>query len=203
MKKKKAFTLAEAILTMTILGIIAAIMIATLKPSQYKSQGFLVLKQKLYTEIDNITQTISIECTDGMDLSKIYTNTSDYTSCVKSLSTATFGPSTAYKYANYIRGTRNSASCAATSVTEKKIDGSASAAKSYTQAAGIKLKNGACIWVRAIASSETGYYNADTRIGSILIDVNGAEGPNSIGDGDDRMVFYVGKNGIETDMPEN
>ena len=40
----KAFTLAEAILTMTILGVIAAIMITTLKPSRFQAEPLLNLK---------------------------------------------------------------------------------------------------------------------------------------------------------------
>ena len=47
MRLKKAFTLAEAILTMTILGIIAATMVTTLRPAQYKQQGLDVLKKKI------------------------------------------------------------------------------------------------------------------------------------------------------------
>ena len=43
-KLKQAFTLAEAILTMTILGVIAAIMITTLKPSRFQAEPLLNLK---------------------------------------------------------------------------------------------------------------------------------------------------------------
>ena len=43
---KNAFTLAETILTMMILGILAATMITTLKPQQYKDQAYNTLKKK-------------------------------------------------------------------------------------------------------------------------------------------------------------
>ena len=45
--KKRAFTMAEAILTMTILGVIAAIMIANLKPVQYRNEGFKTTIKKV------------------------------------------------------------------------------------------------------------------------------------------------------------
>ena len=51
--KLKAFTLAEAILTMLILGILAATMVTTLKPAQYKNQAFNTIKKKVYMELDN------------------------------------------------------------------------------------------------------------------------------------------------------
>ena len=35
MKKSKAFTMAEAVLVMTILGIIATVMITTIKPARF------------------------------------------------------------------------------------------------------------------------------------------------------------------------
>ena len=161
---------------------------------------FLFLKQKIYNELDGVTQTIAVECSKRMSLAEIYTNTSDYTSCLKTLGTATFDTNVAYKYQNYMRGTRNSSSCAAQTISET-FNGGSAANRAYTKAGGIKLRNGACIWFRAIASTESGY-NATDYIGSILVDVNGAEGPNATGDGNDRFVIYVGKDGITSDMPK-
>lgn len=43
MRKISAFTMAEAVLVMTILGIIATVMITTLKPAKFKEQGYEVL----------------------------------------------------------------------------------------------------------------------------------------------------------------
>ena len=202
MKLKKAFTLAEAILTMTILGIIAAVMITTLKPSSYKSQGFAVLKQKIYTELDDVSQTILVECCKKMSFASIYENTSAYDDCSKTLNSYTFSANVAHKYVKYLRGTRNTASCPARIAMEDNIAGTASENKTYVKASGIKLRNGACVWFRGIASTETDYYDESSRIGSILVDVNGSEGPNALGDGNDRIVFYVGVDGITSDMPK-
>ncbi len=53
-----AFTMAEAVLVMTILGIIATIMITTLKPAEFKDKGLRVLADKVLGEIDTATTQI-------------------------------------------------------------------------------------------------------------------------------------------------
>ena len=55
---KHAFTMAEAILVMTILGIIATIMITTLKPAEYKDKGLAIQAKKVLSEIDTATTMI-------------------------------------------------------------------------------------------------------------------------------------------------
>ena len=55
---KKAFTMAEAILVMTILGIIAAVMLSTLKPTQWKDKSYQILAKKVLYEIDTATTNI-------------------------------------------------------------------------------------------------------------------------------------------------
>lgn len=55
---KKAFTMAEAILVMTILGIIATIMITTLKPAHFKEKALEILAKKVINEIDTATSLI-------------------------------------------------------------------------------------------------------------------------------------------------
>ena len=57
-KKFRAFTMAEAILVMTILGIIAAVMLSTLKPTKWKDKSYHVLAKKVLYEIDTATSTI-------------------------------------------------------------------------------------------------------------------------------------------------
>ena len=55
---KRAFTMAEAILVMTILGVIAAVMITTLKPAEFKEKSLRVLAKKVLSEIDTATTQI-------------------------------------------------------------------------------------------------------------------------------------------------
>ena len=47
-----AFTMAEAIIVMTILGIIATIMITNLKPTEFRDKGLEVLAKKIINQID-------------------------------------------------------------------------------------------------------------------------------------------------------
>ena len=60
-----AFTMAEAILVMTILGIIATIMITTLKPAQFKDKGLEIMARKVLSEIDTAMTQILINDTAG------------------------------------------------------------------------------------------------------------------------------------------
>ncbi len=128
MKIKKAFTLAEAILTMTILGIIAATMVTTLKPSQYKQQGFDTLKKKIYAEIDGVTNTFTVECAQKMQTLSVYND------CDRSKTTHAFGTLDNVIYANYMRGTTGAVST---------DNGICPALTNYTS---LRLKNGACIY---------------------------------------------------------
>ena len=50
-----AFTMAEAIIVMTILGIIATIMITNLKPAEFRDEALIVQAKKLLLEIDQAT----------------------------------------------------------------------------------------------------------------------------------------------------
>lgn len=62
---KKAFTMAEAILVMTILGIIATIMISTLKPAQFKDKALKIMAKKVMGEIDTATTQILLNEPSG------------------------------------------------------------------------------------------------------------------------------------------
>ena len=72
MKKLMAFTLAEAVLTMTILGVLAATMVANLKPAQYRTKGLVTKAQKVYADLDQATNMIISECTQSISLNQTY-----------------------------------------------------------------------------------------------------------------------------------
>lgn len=55
---KNAFTMAETLIIMIILGIIATILLATLKPADYKDKALEVLSKKILKEIDTVTTMI-------------------------------------------------------------------------------------------------------------------------------------------------
>ena len=61
--KQKAFTMAEAILVMTILGIIATILITTIKPANFKQKAYKVLAKKVLSQIDTATTQIQLNDT--------------------------------------------------------------------------------------------------------------------------------------------
>ena len=61
----KAFTMAEAILVMTILGIIATIMITTLKPAGYKEDALKILYKKVLSQLDTATTQILVNSSAG------------------------------------------------------------------------------------------------------------------------------------------
>ena len=80
MKIKKAFTMAEAILVMTILGIIATIMITTLKPAQFKEDALRTLGRKVMSEIDTAMSQVAInDSQDGKMSSLLVDETSGNT----------------------------------------------------------------------------------------------------------------------------
>ena len=66
----KAFTMAEAIIVMTILGIIATIMITNLKPSEFRDKALLTQAKKVLREIDEATYQIMINNTQNGKLDR-------------------------------------------------------------------------------------------------------------------------------------
>ena len=77
MKKSKAFTMAEAVLVMTILGIIATVMITTIKPARFKEQGYKVLAKSVYASIDTAVTQILVDKAPFNKLSQVYESNSN------------------------------------------------------------------------------------------------------------------------------
>ena len=149
--KKSGFTMAEAILTMTILGVIAAIMIATIKPVQYRNKGFGVKFDKIYSDLQDVTQTVILECTSNWDLATIYN------SCKTRTDYHVFGTqSNANELDAYGRYFKFKGNC---EVSTGKPTGTTCK----------KLMNEACMC----------FYKKDTDRG-FWVDVNDNEGPNKI-----------------------
>ena len=183
MRLKKAFTMAEAILVMTILGIIATIMISTLKPSQYKEQAFQVLSKSIYAEIDSAMTQVLTNHTRYNTLDNIYKVDDNYAP-----TTTIFNMSEASNGANLIKILKKYMATARGTVptickTTVAYDSS------------MLLKNGACIAIKSgsvgaidtwipgeiSATSATGTY------GMIFLDINGDTDPNVLG----KDQFYI------------
>ena len=178
MKKILAFTLAEAILTMTILGVLAATMVANLKPAQYRTKGLVTKAGKVYADLDQATNTIISECTQDISL------TTTYTGCTR---TATSPGSLFSKkpsemgalYERYMRLTActNTTCRLTTSANDTNATGNQ---RCYI------TKSNANICFRPFDHQ-------------IIIDINNSEGPNA--NSQDVHTITMDNNGISSTMP--
>ena len=180
---KKAFTMAEAILVMTILGIIATIMITTLKPAEFKEKGLRILAKKVLSEIDTATTQILVNNSSKNNLATLYVAGGTSTQ----FSTASDHANLATLYKGYLTTTRQtSANCA----------GIASGTQFF-------LKDGACMGVMSgtTADLSTCFPGEETATavsvtyGYLYFDTNGDEEPNTMCR--DRFVLPFDASGIK------
>jgi len=180
MRLKKAFTMAEAILVMTILGVIATIMISTLKPAQYKEQAFQVLSKSIYAEIDSAMTQIMSNHTQYNALDGIYELG---TTAVFNMAQNDEGPKLITLFKKYMSTSRGDIPdvCMKAEDTNPGVD--------YGEGSAMLLKNGACIaissgnqnsldsWIPGENRVTTGNYSH----GVIFLDINGDSDPNVLG----------------------
>ncbi len=184
MKKLRAFTMAEAVLVMTILGIIAAVQITVIKPAQFKDKGYQVLAKTIYGEIDTAIMQVLTDKAPYNKMDNIY-NTSNTL-----FSTGTTGTEGSFVgvlklYLATSRAGSNSTHCTTGSATV------------------MHLKNGACLGVKSAVTTdtvtripgETGNTTAKGEYGMLYLDVNGADEPNVIGK--DQYTIPLDINGIK------
>ena len=182
MNYKKAFTMAEAILVMTILGIIATIMITSLKPAQFKDKGFSIMANKVLSEIDTAMTQILVNDSKYGQLSNLIDGnvmfsfaTTDKSANLKNL------------FKKYLTTTR------------KDITGTYCATDTTFS---FSLKDGACMGVKMgkVDNAATIFPGEDTTTsttatyGTIKFDINGAEEPNATGK--DQFLLPIGIDGI-------
>ena len=178
---KSAFTMAEAIIVMTILGIIATIMITNLKPAEFRDKGLEVLANKLLREIDDATQQIIVNNTMDSKLNAIYIPGSSSTYTLYD-NNQTYMNHTLNYYKKYMGVTRkpcNNASCPCWN--DADVNNPSAPKTDYRF---FYLKSGACMGF--IPASETsgvfpGEKDLVYRSGSLMgitFDVNGEEEPN-------------------------
>ena len=184
--KYKAFTMAEAVLVMTILGIIATVMITTIKPARFKEQGYKVLAKSVYASIDTAVTQILVDKAPFNKLDQIYKSGSN---------TAVFSmaeESNAIEFVNLLKDYMATARGDIPNVCNK------------TGYSSILLKNGACIgviagttsekietWIPGEESSSQMYLS----YGNIFVDINGDDEPNVLGK--DQFNIPLNINGIE------
>jgi len=194
--KKQAFTMAEAVLVMTILGIIATIMITTLKPAEFKEKGLEVMAKKVMGEIDTATTQILLNNTSDGTLTNVYKfgSTTDLFDLSNSTAYAVANASADFGklYKKYLTATRK----ACTNTTE------CSACSSYSNK--FFLKDGACIGITTGTTGnnvntwfpgETSATSEKSNFGVIFFDINGAQEPNVLGK--DQFLMPLGNEGIK------
>ena len=189
MRFKKAFTMAEAILVMTILGIIATVMISTLKPAQYKERALQVAAKSIYSEIDSAMTQILTDYTRYNKLSAVYPLNGTTGSTTYNFNSTNTNANVAFLalMKNYMATARGTVPSACTSVSA-----------TYN----MLLKNGACLAVKTgaytgvsmIPGEKTETASATYDYGVIFLDVNGNDEPNVLGK--DRYYIPLDENGI-------
>ena len=202
--KFMAFTMAEAILVMTILGIIATIMISTLKPAQFKDKGLQIMARKVMSEIDTaITQILINDTIDG-DLSYVVDLDNPG-------STFIFGAPS--KDVESIKLLKKYLSATRQELSDDSFCRNTLAGYKIPIDRVFYLKDGACVGMQSHLDSEhpatrfimpgeksVGYMSCsceDTGIKllfTIHIDTNGDEKPNALGR--DQFIFPIGNRGI-------
>lgn len=194
----KAFTMAEAILVMTILGVIATIMITTIKPAEYKEKALKIMAKKVLQEIDQATMLI--QANDTLDGS-FYQLVSTYGSHFSiNQGDTNLGDSNNLLalYKKYLTTTHKDCgtSCACQNMT---------LGTNATGVAFAYLKDGACIGLNVAAQAGMNIiFPGETKTGTARVDgfigfdTNGDEEPNMFGK--DRFILPLSKEGIQYDI---
>ena len=185
MRIKKAFTMAEAILVMVILGIIATIMISTMRPVEFRDRGFRVLAKKVLGQVDTATTQILFNNSRDMLMSNIY-NWGSQTAVFSYASNLTWVKD---YYNKYLVGTRDSITgtwCTQSSATTMKLKDGSSLGFVGTGYTGNTLIPG--------EATERAKNYSTTDIGYILLDVNDGEEPNVFGK--DQYAIPINATGI-------
>ena len=209
---KKAFTMAEVILVMTILGIIATIMITTLKPAQFKDKGLEIMARKVLSEIDTAVTQILINDTLGGNLGLLKHPDCDYTVPFP---------------LGWFNGLPDSCTAGAPYVlskifrkylttTRQEVSNTSFCGKNAETA--FYLKDGACVGIGTVYTigsqvdtlfpdetlpikleldSVGGNSKRSDYFGAIYVDTNGDEEPNVFGK--DRFTWALGPSGIVYD----
>ena len=201
MKIKKAFTMAEAILVMTILGIIATIMITTLKPAKFKEEALRTLGRKVMSEVDTAVSQIMINDSQDGKMNQLLTGTPGDTPY--SFSDNAKAANLEKLFKKYLTTTR-------TAVSATSFCGATASSTTFS----FVLKDGACLGVKMGPSEYTSQFPGETGstaiaadstdgtatlLGSLYMDSNGDDEPNVFGK--DRFAFPIAVSGIYYELP--
>lgn len=173
---KKAFTLAEVLVTLGIIGVVSAMTVPTLMQN-YQRQSYVTQLHKVYNEF---SQAITMYMSDrnAVNLTEAGLNSNDaVASFVK-------------KYFKVVQECESMDECFADEY--KSLQGGAVSSYSRDRQSFV-LASGASI--------RTSYVKQGSKLLNVGIDVNGQKGPNILGR--DFMFFAVYNNGLIDDFTEN
>jgi prepilin-type N-terminal cleavage/methylation domain-containing protein len=183
-KKLTGFTLAEVLITLLIIGVVASLVIPAIIQDAQQAE-FKAAWKKAYADID---QTVKMNMIDnGGDLVSAFQNTNDYTD--KILAHLAF---TKKCYFGYSTG-----NCWHSGQSLHQLNGNPEDFWANDNDPGAVLSNGNLLYFyfRSIECTDRSGGNINFDIcGQIMVDVNGFKGPNTIGK--DVFGIWVKKNGI-------
>jgi type II secretory pathway pseudopilin PulG len=183
--------MAEAILVMTILGIIATIMISTLKPAEFKEKSMQIMAKKVMSELDVATTQIVLNHTIEEDLGNLIINNSALNNKVN-YSENGYADELANLYRKYLTALRKQPIVNCDSAYWNGKDCSSFLLK---DGASIQLISGWNVVVNSIFPGETNTTYSEAKIGHLKVDINDNDPPNVLGK--DQFIYPLHKGGID------
>ena len=190
--KKQAFTLVEVLTTLAIIGIIAALTLASLI-SGYQSKIYTSQVKKAYTELVNAVQQVMIDENANDEISEVSEGNGDITGFYTT--TASLNTSDTHSGAQYFLSTYFKS-------IKKGYGTSGVMANSYITSFGKDIgtvdDNYYCIGLKTGSSVCMKFQN---NISKVVIDSNGKKAPNQ--SGKDLFVMKINSDGSISDLDEN
>lgn len=181
---KRGFTLAEILITLGIIGVVAAMTIPTLVANG-KNQANASMLSSTISDVENaLTVMLANESAEDLTETNAFSNTDDFDTFVNYLN-------------NYIKISRHESSGTnfyETSESVKYINGNTAP----IDVPGVMTKNGAIVLFNipgttGASAEDIEKYGLPAKAGHVLVDVNGASKPNIFGR--DVFGFILGNNG--------
>ncbi|MFH0702139.1 MAG: type II secretion system protein [bacterium] len=177
---RKGFTLAEVLITLTLVGIVAAVTMVTLIPNIQNAQYKTEFKD-VYSVLTQVTSQIAAD--NGNSLKNVFTDNNDLRNKYK-------------EYLNFIKSCdsgQTNGNCWHNNGSLKYLNGSP--ITTWGNPAGIILNNGSLLRLTIESSNCTALSGTLQYCGFIYFDVNGFKGPNTLGK--DMYGIWIQENGIK------
>ena len=207
--KKNAFTLAEVLICLTILGVIAAILIGSLKTQSYNQKAFVSNARKIVDNIQNASFAMLEEKADDFPLGTFVYKKTKTSFMYGGASTVDSSAEIVSMYGNYIKYEKsginfcdNTAACSGSTIKGARIPGGAYIGFYVnTSLFDCDCSDEYCKHKipdpKATKGQDIEEITGPTGKkcwGTLYIDVNGNEGPNVYGE--DYYHFPMGENGV-------